>query len=147
MAISLSHGSKGKSSSSREEKTIKKFVFIFCMLAGPVSAQAAADTLVRFTGFLGNLQFTADDLRADLVTSGDDMARVAIKMDDDAAGAFLRFTTTHVNREVTFFVCGQQMQSVTVQAPIETGSALSDMMPLERAQDIVSALNGEGVCP
>ncbi len=102
---------------------------------------------MRFVGFLGDLRFTAEDIRADLSGPQGDTRRVAIAMNEAATAAFTQFTTVHVNQSVSFFVCGEQMQSVTVQAPISSGFALSDAMPLARAEDIVAALNGEAECP
>ena len=117
------------------------------MLASPAAAQTSQDYLVRFTGFLGDLRFYAPDVRADLSGMTDGTARVAIAMNEEATAAFARFTRTHVNQSVAYFVCGEQFQSITVQAPIENGFALTDAMPLERARAMVDALNGLGNCP
>ena len=102
---------------------------------------------MRFTGFLGNLQFTADDLRADLVGTDGDTRQIAIAMDETAAASFAQFTRVHLNQSVSFFVCGEPMQSVTVEAPIETGFALSDPIDADIAEEIVDAMNGQGTCP
>ncbi len=116
------------------------------MLAGPAAAQSEAETLVRFVGFLGDLRLTVDDVRAQIYeTDGD--PRVAIAMNEDATAAFTQFTSMHVNQTVTFFVCGEQMESVTIQAPIDTGFAQSDPMSERRANQVVAAMNGEGDCP
>jgi preprotein translocase subunit SecD len=110
-------------------------------------AQSASETVVRFTGFLGNLQLTAADVRADLVGDDPDTRQIAIAMNETASAAFAQFTTTHVNQTVSFFVCDQPMQAITVQAPIGNGFALSDPIALDSAIEIVAALNGQGVCP
>ena len=117
------------------------------MLAGPVFAQTATEHVVRFTGFLGDLRLSAKDVRADLMGDDPDSRQIAIAMDETAAAAFASFTTTHVNQSVSFFVCGEQMEAVTVQAPIETGFALTGPLPLERATAMVAALNGLQDCP
>jgi len=147
LAILSNHGSKGMSSSFKEDSAIKKLLIFICMLAGPAMAQSANETVVRFTGFLGNLQFTVQDVRADLVDANDDVARVAIKMNEEATSEFFRFTTTHVGQSVVFSVCGEQMERLTVAAPIDTGFALTDVMDLDRAEEIVTAFNDEGPCP
>lgn len=147
MAIWLNLGSKATIRSFREDEAIKKLVALLCVLAGPAAAQSEEETLVRFVGFLGDLRLTVDDVRADLVGADTDAPRVGIVMEGDASAAFELFTTTHVNQTVTFFVCGEQMKSVSVRAPIDSGYALSDTMPLDRARSVVAALNGEGTCP
>ena len=117
------------------------------LLAGPAIAQANAETVVRVTGFLGDLRFSAADVRADLMGTDPATRQIAIAMNEDATAAFTLFTTTHVNQSVTLFICGQQIQPVTVQAPIDSGFVLSDAIPLDIATAMVAALNGEGDCP
>ena len=117
------------------------------MLAGPAAAQSQSETLVQFVGFLGDLRLTVDDVRAELVGGETETPRVGIAMEAEPTAAFALFTTTHVNQTVTFFVCGEQMESVSISAPIDSGFALSDPMPLARATAVVAALNGEGNCP
>lgn len=102
---------------------------------------------MRFTGFLGDLRFQAADVRADLMGSDPDTRQIAIAMTETATASFAAFTATHVNQTVSFFVCGQQMQSITIQAPINSGFALGDPIPLDRATAVVAALNGQGDCP
>lgn len=126
---------------------IKKIVALVCIMASPATAQSNEEIVVQFTGFLGNLRLTADDVRADLVGSDPDMPQIAIAMEEEAAAAFGRFTTTHVNRSVSFYVCGEQMMSVTFEAPVDNGFAISDAMPKRRATAMVAALNGQRACP
>jgi hypothetical protein len=68
-------------------------------------------------------------------------------MNEVATASCAAFTATHVNQTVSFFVCGEEMQKVTVQAPINTGFALTRPIPLDRATAMVAALNGQGDCP
>lgn len=117
------------------------------LLAPPAAAQTSQDYLVRFTGFLGDLRLFQPDLRAGLSGETDETAQVAIAMNEEATAAFALFTRTHVNQSVTFTVCGQAFENIAVQAPIETGFAITQAMPLERAQEMVDALNGLGDCP
>ena len=131
----------------RKVDVIKKFVVLLCLLAGSAAAQSTSDTVVRFTGFLGDLRFPAADVRADLMGADPDARQIAIAMTETATASFAAFTATHVGQTVSFFVCGQQMQSITVQAPISSGFAITDPIPLDRAIAIVAALNGQGDCP
>ncbi len=117
------------------------------MVAGSATAQSTSDTVVRFTGFLGDLRFPAADVRADLMGADPDARQIAIAMNEAATASFAAFTTTHINQTVSFFVCGEQMQSITVQAPINSGFAITDPIPLDRATAVVAALNGQGDCP
>ena len=117
------------------------------MLAGPALAQATPDYVVRFTGFLGDLRFPADQTRAQLIAEDDETARVAVALVDESIGAFTLFTRTHVNNSVNMYICGQQVATTTVQAPVDSGFAQSDPLPLETAQAMVDALNGLGECP
>jgi preprotein translocase subunit SecD len=96
---------------------------------------------------LGNLQFTVADVRADLAIGEDDTARINIAMNETATAAFALFTKTHVNQSVAFFVCGQQMESVVVQAPIDSGYAVTGPLPVDVATEMVTALNDQGPCP
>ncbi len=117
------------------------------MLASPAAAQTSEDFVVRFTGFLGDLRLVPADVRADLMAANDETAQIAIAMNEEATASFALFTKTHVNQSVTYFVCGQQFQSITMQAPIDTGFVLTDALPLDRATAMVDALNGLGDCP
>jgi len=117
------------------------------MLAGSATAQSSSDIVVRFTGFLGNLRLPAADVRADLMGTDPDVRQIAIAMNETAAASFAAFTATHINQPVSFFVCGDEMQKITIQERIDTGFALTDPIPLDRAVAIVAALNGQGDCP
>lgn len=136
-----------KINSSRKDETIKKLVALLCILSGPTFAQSTEDTVVRFTGFLGDLRLTQEDVRAGLSGEDPEMRQIAIAMNEDATVNFARFTTTHVNQSVTFSVCGVPMQSIVVQVPIESGFALTDALPIEQAEALVAALNGLADCP
>lgn len=125
----------------------KSLIFVACLLGAPLTAQSAGETLVQFTGFLGNLQFTADDLRADLSGPEGDTRQIAIAMNDEATQAYTLFTRTHVNQTVTFAVCGQAMETIRVTEPDTSGFALSDPMDADRAAQIVDVINGIGECP
>ncbi len=96
---------------------------------------------------MGDLRLTVTDVRAGLVGLDPDTRQVGVAMNETAAATFMMFTTTHINQTVTFSVCGQAMETISVQAPIETGFALSDPMDLDRATEMVAALNGQGECP
>ena len=126
---------------------IRTLPLIPLLLTGPVFAQDTPETLVRFTGFLGDLRMTAEDVRADLSGEKGETRQIAIAMDAEATEAFTRFTTTHVNQSVTFFVCDQEVLTTTVQAPIDTGFALTGPLPIDTATAMVDALNGLGDCP
>lgn len=117
------------------------------MLAQPAFAQSGEDYVVRFTGFLGDLRFPAEQLRAQLVAQDDDLARVAVALNEDATGAFTMFTRTHVNNTITMYICGQQVATATVMAPVETGFSQSEPIDAEVAAQMVDALNGLGTCP
>ena len=88
-----------------------------------------------------------EDVRAGLSGETEETAQVAIAMDEEATAAFALFTRTHVNQSVTFSVCGQSFENIAVQAPIDTGFAITQPIPLDRAVAMVDALNGLGECP
>lgn len=140
-------GNKATINSSREDYKIKKLATALFVLASPAIAQSNAQDAVRFTGFLGNLQFDAADVRADLVGAGEDMRQIAIVMDEEAAAAFAMFTRTHLNQSIVMYVCGQTVVTTTVTVPIETGYAISGPVALDLATDMVDALNGLRDCP
>jgi hypothetical protein len=112
-----------------------------------VIAQANAEEVVRFTGFLGDLRFTASEVRADLVGSDSDLRQVAIAMEGTAADQFALFTATHVNQTVNLFVCGQPVLTARLQAQVLDGFAISDPIDLDLATEMVDALNGLQDCP
>lgn len=87
------------------------------------------------------------DVRADLVGSDDDTRQIAIAMGEEATQAFTQFTTTHVNQSVNLFVCSEQVLSVTIQAPIDTGFAITGPIDADLAIEMVDALNGLQECP
>lgn len=72
--------------------------------------------------------------------------RVGIAMEADATADFTLFSTTRVNQAVTFFACGEQIESVSVSAPIDSGCAVSDPLSPGRAADVAAALIGESDC-
>ncbi|WP_131802548.1 SecDF P1 head subdomain-containing protein [Yoonia litorea] len=117
------------------------------MMASPAIAQSNAETVVRFTGFLGDLRFSAEQLRAELDNATDDTAQVAIALDEDASAAFALFTRTHLNQPVTMFVCGETAAAPTITAEITSGFAITDPIERDRAAEIVDALNGLQPCP
>lgn len=103
--------------------------------------------MVRFTGFLGDLRLGADEVRADTVGDEGDTRQVAIVMNEEATAQFALFTRTHVNQSVSMFVCGLPVETSTVQAPIETGYAITGPIESGLAAQMVDALNGLQDCP
>jgi preprotein translocase subunit SecD len=96
---------------------------------------------------LGDLRFTVEDVRAGLSGDGEDMRQISIVMNETAAQAFQLFSTTHTNQNVNMFVCGEQVLSATMQAPVVDGFALTGPIEIDRASQMVAALNGEDQCP
>lgn len=117
------------------------------MMAGPAVAQSNGGFVVQFTGFLGDLRFAPDQLRAELVGDEEDVAQVAVALDGDAATAFAQFTRTHMNQPVTMFICGAQVASPVIRQEITTGFSISGPIEREVATQMVDALNGLGDCP
>ena len=117
------------------------------LMASPAFAQSGEDYVVRFTGFLGDLRFAAEDLRAELSGDEGETASVAVALDADASAAFAQFSRTHLNQSVTMYICGVQVASPSISAEITSGFAISD--PIERglAVAMVDALNGLQDCP
>lgn len=126
---------------------MKKLCVLICLLTAPAFAQNNGTEVVRFTGFLGNLQLTAADVRADLMGSDRNTRQIAIAMNDTATAAFAGFTKRHLNQTMTMFVCGEEVLRVTVQAQIDAGFAVTGPLPIGRATAMADALNGLGDCP
>lgn len=126
---------------------MKKLCALICLLTAPAFAQTNDDVVVRFTGFLGNLQLTSADVRADLMGADSNTRQIAVAMNEGATAAFAGFTKRHLNQTMTMFVCGEEVLNVTVQAQIDTGFALTGPLPTRRATAMANALNGLGECP
>lgn len=117
------------------------------LLAGPAYAQSGEDYVVRFTGFLGDLRFGSDDLRAELSGEEGETAQVAVALDTDATASFAQFSRTHLNQTVTMFICGVEVARPSISAEITSGFAISDPLNRVLALVMVDALNGLGACP
>ena len=126
---------------------MKKLCAVICFIAAPTWAQVNPNEIVRFTGFLGNLQLSAADVRADVMDAEDDTSQIAIAMNEDTTAAFFGFTKRHLNQTVTMFVCGEEVLSATLQATVDTGFAMTGPLPDDRAAAMADALNGLGECP
>jgi preprotein translocase subunit SecD len=126
---------------------MKRLLLVMLMMASPVVAQSNQDYVVRFTGFLGDLRFPAEQMRADFVAVDDDTGRVAFALDEAGTASFAQFTRLHVNQPVTMFICGAQVASPLFSGEIENGFYTSDAIERDLAQEMVDALNGLGECP
>jgi hypothetical protein len=126
---------------------MKKLLLATVMMASPVVAQSNQDFVVRFTGFLGDLRFPAEQMRADFVEIDDDTGRVAFALDEAGTASFAQFTRLHVNQPVTMFICGLQVASPVFTAEIDSGFYTSDAVDSDLAREMVEALNGLGECP
>lgn len=116
-------------------------------MAGPAVAQSNAGFVVQFTGFLGDLRFTPEQLRAELVGDEEDVAQIAVALDGEAATTFAQFTRTHVNQSVTMYICGIQVAAPVIREEITTGFSISGPIERDVAVQMVDALNGLGDCP
>lgn len=117
------------------------------MMASPAVAQSGEDYVVRFTGFLGDLRFSSEELRAELSGIEEDTAEVAVALDTDATAAFAQFTRTHLNQTVTMYICGFEVARPSITAQITSGFALSNPIERDLAADMVEAINGLQDCP